>query len=255
LKILDAHTHVGSAASTWTFSDHFYSAGELTAHMDRCGVDGAVLMGGGRPDTIREMNENCRAALAAFPGRFFGFARIHPYLPDWERDLERYVFEHGFRGVKLHPTQDAYEVLDFRVHAVMKAAARWRLPVMIHSGTIPYAMPGQIADVAVRHPDVAVIMAHAGSLELYQHTVPSAERAANLFLEFSMLIPASARRAIDAIGSERVLYGSNWPATSMRTWIDTVKAMSTFTDGEKANLMGRNLERLLATAGPRAGGG
>ncbi|MEX2541238.1 MAG: amidohydrolase family protein [Trueperaceae bacterium] len=249
-EILDAHTHVGSAASTWSFSDHDYTAEELVDHMDRCGVTAAVLMGGGRPDTLPLMNERCREAVSAYPHRFFGFVRVHPYLPAWEAELELYVMEHGFRGIKLHPTQDAYEILDFRVDRVMERAAAWKLPVMVHSGTIPYAMPGQIADLAARHPDVTVIMAHAGSLELYQHAIPSAQRVSNLILEFSMLIPSAARRAIDAIGADRVLYGSNWPATSMRTWIETVKSLPTFTDLEKANLMGRNLRRLIDASGP-----
>jgi len=218
--------------------------------MDANGVSQAVVSGGGKPHQIHAMNENALHAVEQYPDRLFGFVRIHPLLTGWEEDMDLYVKEKGFRGVKLHPTQDAYTALDPAIHTAVEKAEELGVPVLVHSGTMPYAMPGQVADLAAAHPKATVIMAHAGRIELYQHTIPSAIRVPNLYLEFSYLLPSAVRGAMSAIGPERVLFGTNWPMAGMRPWIDTVNACSdSFSTRELECFLSGNAERLLKISG------
>lgn len=246
MKIIDAHTHIGSCMSAIHFSKKSYSVEELINEMDQNCVDRSVVMGGGKPYQIMHQNELIKKAVKEYPERLIGFARINPVRDDYFIEiLKNCISQHHFRGVKLHPTQDAYPLLDYRVFRVIEEAIKLNVPVIIHSGSIPYAMPGQIADLAALYPESKIIMAHAGKLELWQHTLPSAKRVNNLYLEFSFTHLTSVREAIDAIGEKRVLYGSNWPAGSMRPWIEGIKKVHIFTKKEKELFLGKNFLSII----------
>jgi len=131
------------------------------------------------------------------------------------------------------------------VYRIVEETIKLKIPILIHSGSIPYAMPGQIADLAALYPESKIIMAHAGKLELWQHTLPSAKRVNNLYLEFSFTHLTSVREAIDAIGEKRVLYGSNWPAGSMRPWIEGIKKVHIFAKKEKELFLGKNFLNII----------
>jgi len=241
MQIIDAHTHVGSCMSAIHFSDKNYSVEELIDEMDQNHVSKSVVMGGGKPHQIKYLNKLTKKAVEEYPERLIGFVRINPVWNYSIEILNTYVSQYHFKGVKLHPTQDSYQLLDSRVYRIVEETIKLKIPILIHSGSIPYTMPGQIADLAVLYPESKIIMAHAGKLELWQHTLPSAKRVNNLYLEFSFMHLASVREAIDAIGEKRVLFGSNWPAGSMRPWIEAIMQVHIFTPKEKELFLGENL--------------
>lgn len=245
MQIIDAHTHIGSCMSAIYFSKKNYSVEELINEMDQNWVARSVVMGGGEPHQITYQNELTKKAVEEYPERLIGFVRINPTWDHFIEMLNTYISQYHFRGVKLHPTQDAYQLLDYRVFRVIEEVIKLNVPIIIHSGSIPYAMPGQIADLAALYPESKIIMAHAGKLELWQHTLPSAKRVNNLYLEFSFTHLTSVRGAIDAIGEKRVLYGSNWPAGSMRPWVEGIKKVHIFTQKEKELFLGKNFLNII----------
>ena len=99
--IFDGHMHVDDVPSLgWKMDPAL-----CIQSMDDAGVDKAIIM------TITDMPQmNVRAldliaeACSAYPGRLFGFARMHPgygaEAVDW---LEHAITELGFKGLKLHP--------------------------------------------------------------------------------------------------------------------------------------------------------
>jgi len=245
MVIIDAHAHVGATFSTCYFVDRAYSGEELLEHMDVSGVSRAVVMAGGKPWELRERNRMVRDLALQAPDRIIPVYRVNPLVKDEVEKAREALEEHGFKGLKLHPAQDGYPANDPIIDPLLTLASSLKVPVIIHSGTIPYSMPAQIADAAIRYPDVPIIMAHAGKMELKEHAIDSASRAENIFLEFSFSIPLYVRKAIDAIGPYRVLFGSNWPAMSMRPWIETIKELSIFSDFEKECFLGRNAWELF----------
>ncbi len=245
MQIIDAHTHIGSCMSAIHFSKRYYPVGDLLREMDKNNVSKSVVMGGGEPHRINEQNMAVQRAIGRFPERFIGFVRINPGMDNWSETLKRYIDQYHFKGIKLHPTQDAYQLLDYRVYKVVEESIKMQVPILIHSGSIPYAMPGQVADLAAFFPESKIIMAHAGKLELWQHVLPSTKRVKNLYLEFSFMHLTSVREAIDAIGEKRVIFGSNWPAGSMRPWIEAIMQVHIFTKKEKELFLGKNFLNII----------
>jgi len=225
------------------FTDRRYTGEELIAAMDKCMVDMACVFGGGRPHETREMNGGVLKAVRKYPDRLIGFVRLNPWLEDVLDDLDRYIVEYGFRGIKLHPMQDCHcLLLEPVVDQVLERAARHGVPVIIHSGTVPWTMPGQFADLALMHPDVRIIMAHACQNLTYQHMPASVKRAENLILESSTF--GGGIGMVRSLGRDRVVYGSNWPAMSMRSALRYVED-SGLTQEEKDDVLGGSMARVL----------
>jgi len=249
--ILDAHTHIGATYLTCYFTDRRWTAEELIREMDRCGVDMACVFGGGLPHEIKEMNQRTLEALRRYPDRLIGFVRLSPNNGDMLDDLDYYVRGQGFRGIKLHPNQDGWCLLkEAVVEQVYERAAKYRVPVLIHSGTEPWSVAGQFADQAQRFPEVTFIMAHSG-LRNDKHVLDSARRAPNLVLETSIGGVTPPR----SLGKDRVVYGSDWPTTSMRSELQEVLDLwkaGHLKDEEARDALGESMARILGVTPRKA---
>lgn len=242
--ILDAHTHIGASYLTCYFTDRRWSAEDLIREMDRCGVDVACVSGGGLPHEIKEMNKRVLEAVKRHPDRLIGFVRLNPKFEDVLDDLDYYIRDQGFKGIKLHPNQDCFCLLKEPVlELIYERAAKYHVPVMIHSGTEPWSVAGQFADQAEMFPEVTFIMAHSG-LRNDKHVLESARRVKNLILETSIGGVTPPR----SLGKDRVVYGSDWPTTSMRSELQEVFdtwASGSLTKEEAEDILGLSMTRIL----------
>ena len=244
--ILDAHTHIGASYLTCYFVNKRWSVEELIREMDQCGVDMACVSGGGLPHEIKKMNRMVLDAVKRYPDRLIGFVRLNPKFDDVLDDLDYYIRDQGFKGIKLHPNQDCFCLLREPVlELIYEKAAKYRVPVMIHSGTEPWSVAGQFADQAEMFPEVTFIMAHSG-LRNDKHVIESAKRVENLILETSiggLLAPPR------ILGKDRVVFGSDWPTTSMRSELQEIFdhwASGMLSEEEARDILGLSMARILS---------
>jgi predicted TIM-barrel fold metal-dependent hydrolase len=81
---------------------------------------------------------------------------------------------------------------------------------MIHTGQgIPFADPTLWVPLAREFADTKVILGHAGAPMFTGAAIVAAEVAPNLLLETSWCAPHDIKRAITALGPERVMFGSD----------------------------------------------
>ena len=130
--VVDAHTHVDEVPQLgWVDPPE-----KIVAAIDRAGISQAVIM------TYTEMPEvNPRAldylaeAVAAFPDRLVGFARLHPWYDEAPDLLRRAVVELGMKGLKLHPVGTLAHPADDGSLRLIRTAAELHAPVLFHCGT------------------------------------------------------------------------------------------------------------------------
>jgi predicted TIM-barrel fold metal-dependent hydrolase len=96
--------------------------------------------------------------------------------------------------------------------------ARYKKPVLIHNEGTDW--PEAIVALAREHPELPIIAAHAGYGDAPHPTHDAALRLAaaqNIWLEFCSTYHAvgAIRRGIEAVGSERMLFGSDFPLISL----------------------------------------
>jgi len=141
----------------------------------------------------------------------------------------------GFVGIKLHPTLDGYPGDDPALDPYLEVAAETGRPVAVHSAPGD-ADPNHIRRLAERHPSVPVILYHTylGPAEGRRRAVRYLADHPNLYLETSWCRWKSVLRFVDAVGPERVMFGSDASVdgpTHYRRQPPNVEGAETYNDG------------------------
>ncbi len=174
------------------------------------------------------LREECRAR---------GWSHLIVSRPEWTaRELEEQLSASGALGIKPYyamipdqdpNTRDKYleaSIFQFLPHEQLEVLDQRRACVVLH---VPKAArlghPENIAEVKEirrRYPQVRLIIAHLGR----SYTLPHAEEAlpqladdAGLYFDNSAVLnPAVHRFALETLGAERILYGTDNPIFYMR---------------------------------------
>lgn len=216
--VIDAHAHVGPWYNFFTPEPD--ATGMMRA-MDRCGIQRAAIssMLAIGPDA-RAGNRETLEVVRRHPDRFVGYAVFNPHHHDNRADVERMLQEPGIVGIKIHPVTHEYPLGGPDYEAVWELASRFDVPVLTHTEAgSAVSDPALIDDVATRWPNARIILGHAGVTDAGHRTAISLAREhSNLYLELcgSFITGVWIQRMVDAIGPERVLYGSDFPFIDLR---------------------------------------
>jgi predicted TIM-barrel fold metal-dependent hydrolase len=144
----------------------------------------------------------------------WGLVWANPRLPGFLDETARLLDHPRFLGVKLHPLLDGYHPNDPIVHPLYALLAERRCPVLIHSGHPIFTLPWSIEEAIVRFPEAKVILGHMGhgNIVYINAAIDVAARNPNAYLETSgMPMHTKIKEAVERVGPDRVLYGSDAP--------------------------------------------
>lgn len=201
--IVDSHMHVGEFPLFGVSLDRDGLVAEMREH----GVDAGLVF---HPD-----NDLVRSVIADTPG-VYGLVWANPRRPDAASETARFLDETGsrFRGVKLHPLLDGYHPDEPAVHPIIELLIERELPALIHCGHPIFTLPWSIEELIVRYPAARIILGHMGhgNIVYINAAIDVAARHPNVYLETSgMPMHAKIREAVERVGPDRVLYGSDTP--------------------------------------------
>jgi predicted TIM-barrel fold metal-dependent hydrolase len=212
--IIDAHAHC-DVRFGWKHTPEV-----LIQMMDEGGIDKACITGlADVPGDDPEAYPRLVRALREYPDRLVaGYLRLNPWYGKESRELlKRAVREDGIRGLKLHPTTIILPPNAPAVIELVRLAGELSIPVLFHSGDDPNALPLQIGKCAAACPETAILMGHAGGVFYLEDALRVAEKHLNVYLDPSgNPFPNVIRRAVDAVGAERVVFGTDMPAMHPR---------------------------------------
>ena len=114
-------------------------------------------------------DEVTAAAVSKYPQKFVGFAYVDPRRSDCMDLLRHAVKDLGLKGVKFGPIYNRVAVDDPRLTPVYEYLAANDLPITMHMGTtflpdcpLDYGRPIHVEKVALRFPDLKIVLAHMG---------------------------------------------------------------------------------------------
>ncbi|MCW2950993.1 MAG: hypothetical protein JWQ48_163 [Conexibacter sp.] len=175
--------------------------------------------------------------------RLVGFSSIDPLRRNARDKLARATEQLGLRGVKLAPTYQGFDPLGREAFAMYEAIAERRLPVMWHQGTtfvrkaiLAYALPRQIDDVAIRFPEMPIVIAHLGH-PWVDECIAVVRKHPRVYADISALIsrPVQFRNALITASEygcgDKLLFGTDWPFS--RT-LDTAAVLEAWRDDPEA---------------------
>ncbi|MGD0638884.1 MAG: amidohydrolase family protein [Nitrososphaerales archaeon] len=200
---IDAHAHIGEFGS---WANVACNADELLALMRLHSVE--------RSCVFYWDNSLVRRAAAEHPRKITGIVWPDPRQKGARGLVRRALTEWHFKGVKLHPLMHAFLPNDDIVYPIMEEARRAKVPVLIHSGHPPFSLPWSIGELAENFRDVTIVMLHMGHGHgvYIQAAINVARQYDNVYLETSgMPMHTKIKEAVEVVGEERVMYGSDVP--------------------------------------------
>jgi len=198
-------------------------------------VDKAIVFGLRAPKVgFLTRNDTIADYIRTDPDRLIGFAALDATEPGVLDELERCVSDLGLRGLKLAPIYSGYHPHDERAWPIYKRAEQLGLPILFHQGaTFPreaplkYAHPEQLEDIALRHPNLKMIIAHLG--HPWEHeTIVLIRKQPNIFSDISALYYRpwqyyNALRLASEYGvTHKLLFGTDWPIADVD---DTIQGL------------------------------
>ena len=209
MTVIDAHVRLGVGR------DAALTAAELLATMDQLGIDRALISPVERCLAVdhREGNAFVAAAASDSGGRLLPYAVATPWRG--ARALEELARAAGEGAVALalDPAVQGFDLLDGQVDPLIEAAAARGWPVYVRTGTPSFALPLQLAELAVRHPQVAFIMGKSGATDFWIDARPALERASNLYADtaYAPWDAVLAELAAPPIGPGRLVFSTDMP--------------------------------------------
>lgn len=237
---------------------------DLLAVMDSQGVDRAVIFGfpWRNLETAKRNNDAVAEAVARHPDRFSGFCCLDPCQPGAPEEVIR-CLDNGLCGVGELAFYEGGigEAALAALDPIMVLARQRRFPVLIHTNEpVGHVYPGkspntlaQIYALVRRYPDNTIILAHwGGGLFFYALLKKEVSEAlANVYLDTAaspyLYRSAVYRHAVEMIGPERILFGSDFPLLAPRRYF-TEMAESGLSADQIGLISGANAARVLGLA-------
>jgi len=254
--IIDVHSHA------WAYPEHFNDYFRRQACRARAGVEvdltvryeeyrktcphetKTIVFGGKAKLSGLWVDDHYVAEyVAAHPETLIGFLCVDPTQPNWQLEMEEGHQALGLRGIKLLPMYAGFSPDDSTLDPLWRYATQHRLPVLLHTGTtfvaqarLDFTLPRLIDRVAIRFPDVKIIMAHL-SHPYESESIVTIRKHPNVYADISALHyrPFQLYHSLMLVQEygvwDKLLFGSDYPFTTVNASIDGVSKLNHMLEG------------------------
>jgi predicted TIM-barrel fold metal-dependent hydrolase len=183
------------------------------------------------------------AYVAKHPDRLVGFLCVDPTQPRWQEELEEGHQDLGLKGIKLLPMYAGFNPDSKELDYLWEYATRHHLPVLLHTGTtfiseapLECTLPRRIDNVAIRFPEVKIIMAHLGHpwegeciATIRKHRHVYADCSALHYRPFQLY---HSLMLLQEYGVwHKLLFGSDYPFTTVSASLDGMRKLNNMLEG------------------------
>jgi predicted TIM-barrel fold metal-dependent hydrolase len=276
--IIDFHTHifppwVKEQREAYVRRDRCFSllysepkaklatAEELIASMDEAEVDLSIALNIGwvSHELCVETNDYILDSVARYPKRLIGFCGIQPNAGDAAlMELERCA-KAGARGIgEMRSDMQAFDLAGDAMKSLVNMALRHALIFLTHSsepvghqyigkGSIT---PDVLYSFILSFPNLNIVCAHwGGGLPFYALMPEVAEALTNVYFDTAASLflyqPQVFRRVTDITGSNKILFGTDYPLISQSRIIAQIRN-SELPEKDKKDILERNAQKLLS---------
>ena len=200
--VIDVHCHLGR----WEFPIPVERATGLLRLMKQAGIERSISSSA--EAIIYDLAGGNRWLAQEIDGHpeLLGYVVVNPnYLELSCQEMDRYYQQPNFVGAKLHCDYSASPTASEKTRKLLEEVARRGKPLKIHVGGGGAAQA--LKDVALAHPDWAIIKAHGGGREAALEIVD----APNIYFEFagSRCSSQAILGALEVLGEDRLVFGSD----------------------------------------------
>ena len=204
--VLDAHTHLGKDEDGQSLDGD-----ALLAYLDQLSPQARAcvfaLHDPERRPAYRVPNDRVLAWARESGGRLFPYCRLDP-AEDPVGEAQR-CLALGARGIKLHPRAQSFGFGSASAAAIFELARDAAVPILIHAGRGMAPMDA-LADLALRYPEVPLVLAHAGIADQGMFATRLAGHPAAVY-DTSCFSSVDLIELFARVPAERIVFASDMP--------------------------------------------
>ncbi len=259
-RIIDSHCHIYPdkiAQKASASTGEFYKMpsrldGKISTLLERgekAGIEHFVVQSvATTPHQVSSINKFIADAVTHSNGKFTGLGTLHPDSSDIEADIEE-IISLGLKGVKLHPDIQQFKIDDYRMLKIYELC-EGRLPILMHTGDsrFDYSNPNRMMPILEIYKKLTVIGAHFGGWSVWDEATKNLSKYENFYVDCSSSLYAltcdKAKELITAYGTERVLFGTDYPMWEPAGEIERFMQLK-LTEQEREDILYNNTAGLL----------
>jgi predicted TIM-barrel fold metal-dependent hydrolase len=183
--------------------------------------------------------------VSQHPDKLIGFLSVDPTQPSWQDDLLEGHQDLKLKGIKLLPMYAGFRPNQPELDYLWEYATRYCLPVLLHTGTtfikqapLACTLPRHLDDVAIRFPEVRIIMAHL-SHPYEGECIATIRKHPNVYADCSALHyrPFQLYHALMLVQEygvwDKVLFGSDYPFTTVDASLAEMRKLNVMLEGTR----------------------
>jgi predicted TIM-barrel fold metal-dependent hydrolase len=280
--IIDSHTHIFSPAviegrGQLCSADRCFSllftnpkarlctAEELIRSMDEQGIAISIVqnIGWSSHEMCLRSNDYILESLSKYPGRLIGFCAIQPLEGEKALDELERCSKGGMRGLgELRPDAQGFDLCDrMLMQPLINRLAGLGMVLSLHvSEPVGHDYPGKGSNTPGKvyrfiaaSKILKVILAHLGGGLLFYELMPEVKEALSNAWYDTAAVPFLYRPEVYGLvammsGTERILFGSDWPLLGPRRAIEHIMEAG-LGQAEVDAILGGNAQRLFNLEG------
>jgi uncharacterized protein len=178
----------------------------------------------GTPGDPERINDSTADFVRSSTNRV-GFMSVHPLKHDMLDEVERCI-ERGLVGIKLGANYQRFDPLCDQALTLYATAERRGLPILFHQGASPiaqaplrYAYPLVTDEIAIRFPELRIVMAHLGH-PWARETIVTVRKHPHVYADVSAIylrpwmLYEGLVMATEWGVMHKLLFGSDFPVTT-----------------------------------------
>lgn len=271
--IIDAHVHLHPTEEVGKMVVEmigmpYYSYGtpdDYINDMKSAGIDKAVIVSFAPDNQLK--NNNFWTVAITSPGKnrpakypdFLPFISVSPTMKGRTmiEELE-HKYKWGMKGLKIHPVAQGFAPDDERMWPVYEWLVKHDLPLTAHSGMnvdgkSKFREPERWESVLEEFNDLKLILAHMGGGS-WDKTIEIADKFPQVMFDTAISIShidshttlndEEAADMIRTIGSDRILFGSDYPWINPAKDIERIRGLN-ISENDKKLILGENAAKLF----------
>ncbi len=241
--VIDAHCHIYPpkiALLAIRHTDEFYSEKSsekgITEHLIESskgsGVDKFLVQSVATTERqVQRINEFIAKEVENNSQKLIGLGTIHPRSEDMLGDV-RHLYELGLKGIKIHPDIQGFAVDDKGYVKAYEICSKLNLPILMHTGDNRYDLsnPNRLLPILKEFKDLTVIGAHFGGYSIWEEASKQYAGIENFYVDcsssFNYLDKKIIKEMIYRYGTDRVLFGSDYPMWNAKKEIETLLSLN-----------------------------
>ena len=259
-RIIDSHCHIYPDKIAQKASDStadFYKMpsrldgkiSTLLEYGERLGIEHFVVQSvATTPSQVSSINKFIATAVDQSNGKFTGLGTLHPDSSDVKADIDE-IEALGLKGVKLHPDIQKFKMDDHRMLKIYELC-EGRLPILMHTGDhrFDYSNPNRMKPILDIYKNLTVIGAHFGGWSVWDDAVEQLSGYENFYVDcsstFYAMSPEKAKELITAYGTDKVLFGTDYPMWLPENEIEMFMKID-LTEQEREDILYNNAAKLF----------